>query len=287
MQSQLVPSHDVIVLGGKGFLGSMAAAILRSQGHKVTCLHHRLREVNEIAEQIRRSNAKFVLCAAGISGRPTIAWCEKNEEETFHTNMLDTCNLMRMCKELCVHLTLFGSGLVYKPQSQFFQMYDENAEPDHKDRVYCRYRVMLEEVVRRNYADAVLYLRIMYPCSFDGHPKCFVRKMLERLDAVDDVMVPVTVIPALFPFLERLMFEKRKTGVLNFVCRGVVALPELVKAHVRPEDAHKIVVNPPVSPGFGLVTRQLEKTLGEPPDFPKASDLLSPRVPRFAGVHGV
>jgi nucleoside-diphosphate-sugar epimerase len=209
---------------------------------------------------LTRSRAKYVVCAAGISGKPTIQWSEDHEPETFETNLLDVCNLIRLCRDRGRHLTYLGSGLVYSSASADKLASDskragtvaattaaaaassttvcsdvapmaprtEREQPDLVAKVYCRYRVMLEDIIRRVYPTDLLYLRLIYPCTFDGHPKCFFQKMLGRTSNVNNVAVSLTVVPDLFPLLPTLIEEKRATGILNFVSPGAIELPALL-----------------------------------------------------------
>ena len=209
-------NYEYIVLGASGFLGQQCVKYLRLAGKKVLESNVRLENPNEIAEQIEKSEARHVICAAGISGRPTIDWCETHEEETYKTNYLDVLNLMEVCKN--IHLTIFGSGAVYtgnKPR------YTEEDTPDFDSKVYSKYRIMLEKVLKPN----VLYLRIMYPCTFDGNPKCFYQKMLQRKGNVHDVQVSITSVPHLFPLIPELTSH---TGIFNFVLNGTISLKKLV-----------------------------------------------------------
>jgi hypothetical protein len=79
----------------------------------------------------------------------------------------------------------------------------------------------------------VLYLRIIYPCSFDGDSKCFFQKMMGRSASVKDAKVSLTVIPDLFPLIPTLV-EDRRTGIVNFVNRGSVHLKQLFEASMTP-----------------------------------------------------
>jgi len=214
--SKYSESYEYIVLGASGFLGRNCVKYLRLAGKKVLESNIRLENPREIAEQIEKSEARYVICAAGISGRPTIDWCETHEEETYKTNYLDVLNLMEVCKN--IHLTIFGSGAIYtgnKPR------YTEEDTPDFESKVYSKYRIMLEKMLKPN----VLYLRIMYPCTFDGHPKCFYQKMLQRKGNVHDVQVSITSVPHLFPLIPELT---RQTGIFNFVLDGTISLKKLV-----------------------------------------------------------
>jgi dTDP-4-dehydrorhamnose 3,5-epimerase-like enzyme len=223
--SKYYGTYEYLVLGASGFLGSQCVKYLRAAGKTVLESSVRLENPNEIRDQIYKSGAKYVICAAGISGRPTIDWCETHEEETYKTNYLDVLNLMEICKN--VHLTIFGSGAVYsgaKPR------YTEDDPPDLDTKVYSKYRMQLE----RNLKPNVLYLRIMYPCTFDGHPKCFYQKMLGRKGNIHDASVSITSVPHLFPLLPNLV---NHTGIFNFVLKGSISLRRLV-GETAPVDAH-------------------------------------------------
>jgi dTDP-4-dehydrorhamnose 3,5-epimerase-like enzyme len=209
-------TYDYIVLGASGFLGKECVKYLRQAGKKVLESKARLENASQILEEIEKSGAQHVICAAGISGRPTIDWCETHEHETYKTNYLDVLNLMEVCSN--VHLTIFGSGAVYSGKKS---RYTEDDQPDFDAKVYTKYRIMLEKNLKPN----VLYLRIMYPCTFDGNPKCFYQKMLERKGNVHDASVSITSVPHLFPLLPLL---SGSTGIFNFVLDGAISLKKLV-----------------------------------------------------------
>lgn len=211
--------YDYLVLGASGFLGKRCVEALRAMGKTVFESSARLGDPDKIRHQIVKSRTKYVICAAGISGRPTIDWCDSHEDETYETNYLGVLNLMKTARECGVHLTIFGSGAVY---TGLKDKYDESDPPDLESKVYCKYRCWLERHVK----DHVLYLRIMYPCTFDGDPKCFRSKMTHRKDSVHDGAVSITPIPDLFPLIPDLV-EQGVTGIFNFVSNGTVPLKTL------------------------------------------------------------
>ena len=286
--------YDYLVLGAHGYLGKEVVKALRAAGRTVLAADQALRPSQQeaIQDTIARSRAKYVVSAAGISGKPTIQWSEEHDPETFETNMLDTCNLIRLCRKAGVHRTYVGSGLVYASTSATkvdtiaategslgpTLPRTEEEEPDLLAKVYCRYRVMLEQVIRRVYTDDVLYLRLIYPCTFDGPPKCFFQKMLGRTSNVNDVGVSLTVVPDLFPLLPRLIEERRATGIVNFVSRGAIRLPALLEAA-----GIRHAVAPTSSASLAsevLCTAKLCDLVGEGCVRP-----LSESVPRYAAMH--
>lgn len=220
--------YEYVVLGARGFIGSHVVSVLRGMGRKVLACDLRLHDDNGIGDVLKRSQARYVICCAGISGKPTIQWSETHDTETFETNMLDACNLIRLCHRMGKHLTYFGSGLVYAFREG---ARTESELPDWTGRVYCRYRVMLEEVIRHAYAaHQLLYLRVLYPCAFDGSASCFFEKMLARVHNVNASRVSLTILPDLLPLLPDMIEVKKLTGILNFVNPGSITLSELLHA---------------------------------------------------------
>jgi UDP-glucose 4,6-dehydratase len=208
----------MFLIGASGFLGSNCAKYLEKAGHRVVKCNARLEKPDEIRKELLESGCKHVICAAGLSGHPIIDWCEAHPEDTYTVNYLGFLNLMEVCKGF--HLTIFGSGYVYTGAKS---IYTEDDTPDLLDKVYCKYKARLEQEIKPH----VLYLRIMYPTSFDGHPRCFYQKTLSRKGNLHNAKVSITSIPHLFPKIPELL-ERNTTGIFNFVIDGTVSLKEFI-----------------------------------------------------------
>lgn len=215
--------YDYVVLGSNGYLGSNMCKYLNDNNKKYLPITTRLNDITKLTEQIKKSKCKYVICAAGISGKPTVEWCETHEKETFHINYLDMLNLMQLCETLKVHLTIFGSGLVFDGKKE---IYTEEDVPNLTNRVYTKLRCELEN--KLHLFPNTLYLRILYPCTFDGHPKCFYTKTKSRADNINDVKVPLTIVPYLFKYIPEII-ESGTIGILNFVNEGSVSLVKLLE----------------------------------------------------------
>ena len=206
---------DTIVLGGKGYIGSeLLQYVPRSVG-----LDLRLEDPAKLRKELLFLRPKHLICAAGISGKPTIDWCENHAEETLFVNVTCQLNVMHLCKELNIHLTIIGSGGVYGDG-----IYSERDKPNLTNKVYSRLRIVLEEMLEF-YPD-VLYLRVLYPLAGTGHDKCFLTKLKTRSNSIHDTKVCITVIPSLFPLLQSLL-DMRLSGVYNFVNQGQVSLTKI------------------------------------------------------------
>jgi len=86
---------------------------------------------------------------------------------------------------------------------------------------------MLENIIREVYLNDVLYLRLIYPVTGDGNPKCFANKIKSRKSNIHDTTVSLTVVPSLFPQITQLV--KNKTmGILNFTNDGSITLGKIL-----------------------------------------------------------
>jgi len=235
------------VLGSKGFLGQECVKYLKLVNKPVyesTC------RLTSAAQDIIKSGARYVICAAGISCKPTIEWSETHEEETRQTNYIDMLELMETCRTLGVHLTIFGSGGVYSGKQP---VYTEEDVPDFDQKVYFKYRILLEQKLQPH----VLYLRIMYPCTFDGNPKCFYQKIWSRRNNLHNVSVSITSVRDLFPLIPTLV-EMELTGIFNFVNKGSMALKDLVKVQTCADSEEQ-------RGSYELACTKLEKYVKVPP----------------------
>lgn len=257
-------TSDYLLLGSSGYLGAYMEKTLKEQSKRYITTAARLSDSKMLEFYIKKSRCKYVICAAGISGRPTTAWCETNEKETYQVNYLQMLELMNICDGYGVHLTIFGTGMLYKFNSEK-SCYSEKDQPDLDSSVYVRYRVALESHL--HLYPNVLCLRIIYPITADDHPKCFLTKMKSRLNTVDNVSVPITVVPELFPEITKLI-ETGVNGPLNFVANGTISLPKLLELFKLKDNNESTVPKP----GVELSTDYLSRVCGR--SIPSVEDAL-------------
>lgn len=237
--STFVKPIDYVLMGSKGFLGSEIKKYLENQNINFICLDVRLDKYDEIKYKLKLYNPTYVICAAGISGKPTIAWCEDNKEETFKVNVIDTLKLCEITKMLNIHLTLLGSGSIYNGlydnnQATLTEYSEESSIEKNNSRYYLKCRNMLEDNLELY--DNVLYLRIQYPISLTDNPKCFMNKMLNRLESVHEQYVNITYLPNLFPLLISTILDKNIKGKLNFVNPEPIKLSSLLEWYKKNKD---------------------------------------------------
>lgn len=243
---------DYILLGSNGFLGSETKKYLKKQNKNFISLNTRLENYQVLENQINFYKPRYVICAAGISGKPTIEWCESNKKVTLETNLTSILNLCKICDDNNIHLTIYGSGSVFK-NNGFERSEDE--EPDNYSKYYLECRILLEKSIKiyKN----VLLLRIQYPISFN-HKNCFMSKMLTRRENVHDINVNITFLPSLLPLLTEII-EKQTSGILNFVNKGEISLPCLMDIYIKYKDKNFTYLRGEKKVGCGILsTKKIE-----------------------------
>jgi len=254
---------DYLVIGATGFLGQETIKVLKNKNW--IALSDRLEETEKIKNKLELYKPKYVVCCAGISGKPTISWCETNKQITTYTNLTLQLSLAHLCYSLNIHLTIYGSGLIYD-QPGFFSEITPSIAESH----YSSTRILLEQALQP-YMSHVLYLRIIFPISADKNPKCFLSKMKERLHTIHNKSISLTVIPSLFPLIPTII-EKKTVGIFNFVNSGAISLEDLVRHYVlkHSKDEQLTVLNQPHT-SFILDTHKLQ-TIVEIEDVKTALD---------------
>ena len=214
---------DYIIIGSTGYLGNHIFSILKKQNKNVIAITTRLQEIERIKEQLLLYKPKYVINAAGLTGSPNIDWCDDNKEKTIETNITYQLTLCHICKELNIHLTIFGSGGIFKNN----KIYTENDRGDYFDKFYSEARIYLENICK-NYNN-VLYLRINYPISSCNNKKNLLIK-LSKYTSIANSNLSITCVDSLFPLLSEII-ENKEIGIFNFVNPGVANLVQIKKMY--------------------------------------------------------
>ena len=214
---------DYVIFGSNGYLGSHITNILKTQKKNVIIINDRLSDISTIKNKLILYKPKYVINAAGLTGVPNIDWCDSNKEQTIETNITYQLTLCHICKELNIHLTIFGSGGIFNTTGTK----SDNEVGDYFDKFYSEARVYLENIVK-HYSN-VLYLRINYPISSCENPKNLLVK-LSKFNKIANTTLSMTCVDTLFPLLTTII-ENNELGVMNFVNPGVINLVEIKKLY--------------------------------------------------------
>ena len=223
MRLNFIKPIDYIVFGSKGFLVSSIVKTLEEQNKCFIKSDLRLNEIEKIKELLTTYSPKYIINCAGLCGYPNIFWCDSNRIETIETNITHQLTLVNTCKDLNIHLTLFGSAGIFNND----KIYTEDETGNNFSNFYGECKIYLENIVK-NYNN-ILYLRINYPISDKPSNKNLLTKLL-NYKIVDPCELSITYVDNLFPILLQ-MIENNEIGICNFTNPGQINLAEIIKIY--------------------------------------------------------
>jgi len=232
-------SEVYLVFGPRGWIGGQMIDMLRSQGKQVFAAQCRLEEREKIIAEVERSRATHVLNCAGVTGRPSVDYCEDHRQEVIRANVIGALTLADVCWQR--NITNFATGCIYHYDDAHTiggKPFTEEDKPNFDGSYYSKTKAMVETMLRE-YTN-VLTLRLRMPISDDLHSRSFVTK-ITKYEYVVDIPNSMTLLHDLLP-ASIVMAQHRLVGVYNFTNPGAISHNEvlsLFKKHVRPDFAWK------------------------------------------------
>ena len=239
--------HKILLYGSTGWIGGQLITLLQSRGHVLGSTlilgTARLEDRTSLSAELSSVSPTRVYCAAGVTGRPNVDWCESHKVETIRANVVGTLNLADLCEGRGVHCMIFATGCIFEyddahPMGSGVG-FTESDEPNFDKSWYSRTKGMVETMLR-SYA-TVLILRVRMPISDDLSPRNFVTKIL-KYDRVVNVPNSMTVLTELLP-ASILLSERGRVGVYNFCNPGVISHNEILDLYVKYIDASYTYTN--------------------------------------------
>lgn len=224
-----------LIWGGSGWIGSMLCTLLIKQGHTVIVAKSRIQDLPEITKELAKVCPDRVLNTAGITGCPTVDWCEDNKEETYLINTIGIANLAHACWLYKIHLTNYATGCIYTYGDELGRKFNELDAPNFEGSTYSKSKVLAEKLLEP-YISSVLTLRIRMPISDDLHSKSLVSKLIKYTKVVN-IPNSLTVLSELLP-ISLTMSEQQLVGIYNFTNPGTIShneILELYKKYVNPQ----------------------------------------------------
>ncbi|KAL4537173.1 hypothetical protein Ndes2526B_g04915 [Nannochloris sp. 'desiccata'] len=220
-----------LVYGRTGWIGGLVGDLLKSQGAKWEYGTARLEDRAAILADIARVNPTHVLCAAGITGRPNVDWCESHKIETIRANVIGCLNLADVCHQNNIHMTYYGTGCIFTYDEAHRiggKGFTEEDDANFRGSYYSHTKAAVEDLLRQ-YTN-VLTLRVRMPIVANLlYPRNFITKII-KYDKVIDIPNSMTVLPELLP-LSLEMAKRGLTGVLNFTNPGAISHNEILQLY--------------------------------------------------------
>ena len=228
--------YKFLIWGGNGWIGSMLCELLEKDGHTVIVAKSRLQDYVGIKKELEEIKPNFVLNCAGITGRPSVDWCETNKQETYLINTIGVVNLADACWKMGIHMTNYATGCIYKytDDKPIGSKFSELDEPNFYGSTYSISKIRAEQIL--SIYDNVLTLRIRMPISGDLNPKSLIVK-LSKYNKLVNIPNSVTILPELLPISLELTLDRKK-GIYNLTNPGAISHNEIMslyKKHIDPK----------------------------------------------------
>lgn len=225
-----------MIWGGNGWIGQMLCKLLEKEGNIVIKAKSRLQDYMGIAAELEEIKPNYVLNVAGITGNPTVDWCEDHKQDTYLININGTLNLADACWRKNIHMTYYATGCIYVYDNEhpLGTKFTEKDSPNFSGSTYSNSKRLVEEALK--IYDNVLILRIRMPISDKLEPKNLLSK-LTKYAKVINIPNSVTILPEMLPISLK-MTKSKITGIYNFTNPGTITHNEILslyKKYINPD----------------------------------------------------
>ena len=227
-----------LVYGRTGWIGGKLGKLLTEQGHKWSYGRARLEDRKAVIDDIKRSKCTHIMCAAGVTGRPNVDWCEDHKTETIRANVIGILNLCDVALLHDVHVTNFATGCIYKYDDEHKiggVPFTEEDDPNFGGSFYSETKSYMEMMLR-HYPN-VMQCRVRMPIDGDlQNPRNFITKIANYAKVVD-IPNSMTVLEEFVPMAIEGALRKL-TGAYNWTNPGAIShneVLELYRDYCHPE----------------------------------------------------
>lgn len=227
---------EFMVFGSSGWIGGQVCELLESTGASIHKADSRLENREDCARELDAVRPKYVINAAGVTGRPNVDWCEDHKDEVLRTNVIGTMSLIDLCASRDIHITNFATGCIYSYDDEHpigGKRFTEEDVANFSGSFYSHTKALVETMCR-SYTN-LLILRLRMPISDDLHPRSFVTKITNYARVVN-IPNSMSILADLLPAAVE-MTKRGLTGVYNFTNPGAIShndILELYKEHIDP-----------------------------------------------------
>ena len=220
-----------LVYGRTGWIGGKLGKLLTEQGHKWSYGRARLEDRKAVIDDIKRSKCTHIMCAAGVTGRPNVDWCEDHKTETIRANVIGILNLCDVALLHDVHVTNFATGCIYKYDDEHKiggVPFTEEDDPNFGGSFYSETKSYMEMMLR-HYPN-VMQCRVRMPIDGDlQNPRNFITKIANYAKVVD-IPNSMTVLEEFVPMAVEGALRKL-TGAYNWTNPGAISHNEVLELY--------------------------------------------------------
>ena len=173
-----------VVLGATGYLGSYFVNHLESKGEEVRGLSRQeidYTNSDELRSLLNEIKPRFLINAAGYTGKPNVDACESDKSECLFGNAVLPGRIRAACEELGIPWGHVSSGCIYSGRKSDGGGWTENDDPNFSFRngpcsFYSGTKALGEEVLK-DAKDCYIW-RLRIPFNEEKSPRNYLQKLL-------------------------------------------------------------------------------------------------------------
>ena len=173
-----------VVLGATGYLGSYFVSHLKNKGEEVRGLSRTeidYTNLDELRTLLNEIKPRFLINAAGYTGKPNVDACESDRAECLFGNAVLPGRIRTACEEIGIPWGHVSSGCIYSGRKSDGGGWMEEDEPNFSFRkgpcsFYSGSKALGEEVLEG--AENCYIWRLRIPFNHESSPRNYLQKLL-------------------------------------------------------------------------------------------------------------
>jgi UDP-glucose 4,6-dehydratase len=173
-----------LILGATGYLGTNVVKYLQKEGEDVCGLSRAVSDytnVDTLISILQSKKPKFLINAAGFTGKPNVDACESDKAECLWGNAVLPGRIRAACEEVGIPWGHVSSGCIYSGRKSNGEGWSEHDEPNFSFRngpcsFYSGTKALGEEVLSD--AENCYIWRLRIPFNEESSPRNYLQKLL-------------------------------------------------------------------------------------------------------------
>jgi 3,5-epimerase/4-reductase len=238
----------VLLLGHKGWIGSMMVKLLEKQNIEYVTTQIRPEQKNEFEKELLTLDPTHVMSfigrthgTIGDKQYTTIDYLEQNGKirENVRDNLFSPLVVALLCKRHNIHYTYLGTGCIFTYNEQHPYADDktgfvEEDVPNFFGSGYSVVKGYTDELMHM-LEDNVLNLRIRMPITNRDEPRNFISK-IKKYEYICSIPNSMTVLDELLPYALD-MAKNKVTGTVNLTNPGLISHNDILKMYRKYVDS--------------------------------------------------
>jgi dTDP-4-dehydrorhamnose reductase len=238
---------NILIYGGKGWLGSMFSDFLKSQSIQFVSSRVRIDNIKELYTEFDSINPTHIISFIGRThgeGSNTIDYLEQpgKLKDNIQDNLFCPISLATLCVLKNVHYTYIGTGCIFDSDNTSEYAFKESDTPNFFGSSYSIVKGFTDRLLHTDiFAENVLNIRIRMPIVDYEHDRNFITKIVnyEKICSIPNSM---TVIPDMIPLIYDMM-KSRRAGTINLVNPGLISHNEILELYNKLVDKNHTWIN--------------------------------------------